>query len=138
MALRKLAAARIAEGVRPAGGVKTPVLDLAVGGDEHDERPVGAERHELDVPDRRLGLRRQHQARAVGEAGEHVAGAVEDRGDVALVAAERALDLGALGAGDVADLEDAVDEEAQAELGRDAPGRDVRRIRAGRGTRDPA
>ena len=34
----------------------------------------------------------------------------------------------ALGARDVAHLEDAVDEEAQAELGRDPPGRDVRRI----------
>ena len=46
----------------------------------------------------------------------------------ALVAAERPLDLGPLAARDVADLEDAVDEQPEPELGRNAPGRDVRRI----------
>ena len=115
-------------GGQPGRRGEKAVLDLTVGGDEHDQRAAGAEGDELDVADRRRGLRGEHQAGAVGEAREQVAGAVEDRADVALVAAEAALDLGALGPGDVADLEDAVDEEPEPELGRDAAGGDVRRV----------
>ena len=80
MALRKFAAARIAEGVSPAGGVNSRFSTWPSAVTSTTSARSGAERDELDVPDRRLGLRREHQARAVGQAGEHVAGAVEDRG----------------------------------------------------------
>ena len=114
---------------RQAGrNVDDAVLDLAFLGDQHDQRPLGLEPHELDVLEMNIGLRGQHHAGRAGQPGEHARGFVEH--GLHRLAGGR--DLGLHGAplvfGEVADLHQGVDEESQPELGRQPPGRGVRGV----------
>jgi hypothetical protein len=120
------------------GGREDAVLHVAVRGHEHHQRAVGARETNSTCLTAAVVLGVSTKLAPVRQAREHVARAVEYVREVGRVAAERALDLGALGAGDVADLQDAVHEQAQAELGGDAAGADVRGCRAGPGARGPA
>jgi hypothetical protein len=103
---------------------------MAVGEDQHHQRPVGGEADELDMPDRRLVLGREHHRGAPGDRGERGADAVEQGGDVAVVGPERGVELLAVGIGraTVVDFEQPVDEEAQPHLCRHPPGRDMRAV----------
>src|SRR3546814_7921597 len=73
------------------------------------------------------GLRRQHQAGAARQAGERLGGFFQHLRHRAAVGGNLAFDAGALVLGEVADLQQAVDAEAQAKVGRQAPGGGVRR-----------
>ena len=70
----------------------------------------------------------EHHAGAVRQAGDHLAGlaAAPARSTSARLIAQSAPRSGGAPRGEVADLEQAVDEQAQADLGRQAPGRCVR------------
>ena len=104
------------------------VLDLAVLADEDREGRLRVEAHELDVLEHHVGLGRDHEAGAAREAREHLARAVEQILDRAVVGLglHVAGDLGALAFVHRADLEHGVDEEAEALLGGRAARRRVR------------
>ena len=55
-ALRKFVASVSAEVGRPGGSVEDAVLDLPVLGDQHHQRALGLEPHELDVLEPRVRL----------------------------------------------------------------------------------
>ena len=134
MALRKFAAVAHRRGRQARRRREKAVLDLAVG--RSPARPAPGRRRATTNSIWRIGASVFGASTRLApwvRPESMLAGAVEDRVDVALVAAERALDLGALAARDVADLEDAVDEEPEPELRRDAACRDMRGCRAGRG-----
>ena len=118
-----------ARGRQPRRQVDHPVLDAAVVPDQDDERLAGLERHEIDVLDPAHLLVGEHHAGAVRQAGDHLAGVVEHLLDRLLAPdPQLRLDPAALLVGEVADLEQAVDEHPQADLGRQPAGRRVPRI----------
>ena len=129
-ALRKLVASDSAELGSPGGRLEDAVLDLPVLGDQHHQRALRLEPHEFDVLEPGVGLHRQHHAGGAGQSGQHAGGIVEHRvhrfrgaggGDLRL-------DRLAVVLGEIADLHQRVDEEAQAPLGRQPARRGVRRI----------
>jgi len=85
---------------------------------DHGQGLVGAQGDELDVLERLALLVDEHDAGAARQARQHLAGFAEQVLDGAAPAAsgDAALDLAALFDADVADLEQPVDEEAQARL----------------------
>ena len=97
---------------------------MAIGGDQHHQRPVGGQADELDMFDRRLVLWRQHQRGAMGGQAEGRSDPVQQGASVAAIA-HRGVDLLALGHVQVADLKQAIDEHPQPLLRRDAPGADM-------------
>ena len=129
-ALRKFAASRELRGGDAGRQVEQPVLDLAVLADEDGERPHRLQPDELDMLQPQVGLGGQDDAGAARQAGEKIARLGEERIHRPAVADEPdlLLDLVALGRREIADFEKGVDEEAQAELGRQPAGRDMRRI----------
>jgi len=104
-----------------------PVFDDAGLGHQHHQRPAGREIHELDVAERALRLRRQHQAGSARQPRQRRHGVLEQPFQVFGRTRALHVDLAALGLGEVADLEDAVDEQAKPGLGRQPAGRGVRR-----------
>ncbi|OWK18759.1 hypothetical protein AJ88_01455 [Mesorhizobium amorphae CCBAU 01583] len=114
-----------------AGGqVDDAVLDIAVLRHQHGQRLGRLELDEFDVLERHLVLGGEHQAGATRHARQHLAGL----GQHMLQRRARAggahlrLDDAALLVGKVAKLHEGVDEEAQAGLGRQAAGRNMRGI----------
>ena len=94
------------------------VLDRLVLADQHDERLAGLQQDELDVLEAGNLLLGQHDAGAVRQAGDHLAGFVQHLVDGARApAGDVRLDLAALLGGEVADLQKPVDEQAQARVG---------------------
>ncbi len=107
------------------------VLDLPVLGDQHHQGALGLQPHELDMLEPDVALDRQHDAGRMGEAGQEAARLrVEHVLDRLTGGRDLALDGTAARScsAEVADLHQRVDEEAQAELGRQPAGRGVRRI----------
>ena len=104
------------------------VLDLAVLADQHDQRPFGLEPHEFDVLQPHVRLRGQHHAGRVGQSGQQARGLGQHVLDRLAGAGDLGLDLAPLALVEVADLHQRIDEEAQAQLRRQPPGRGVRRI----------
>ena len=106
------------------------VLDVAVLRHQHGQRLGGFELDELDVLQRDLVGGGEHEAGAARHARQQRAGLGQhllQRGAGARRPDLR-LDDTALLLGEVAEFHEGVDEEAQALLGRQAAGRDVRRI----------
>ena len=108
--------------------VDHPVLDMARLGHRHDQRSAGAEIDELDVLQRLLGLGRHHQAGAARQAGQQGGRLLQRLRDAAAGRGAARLDALALVLGEVADLEQAVDEQFQPGVGRQPAGRGVRRV----------
>ena len=78
------------------------------------------------MPERRVALRREHEARAGRQPRERVGGALEHVVHARRRADELGLDGRALVLGDVAELEQAIDEQPQAGVGGHAAGACVR------------
>ena len=113
---------------QPLRQVDDAVLDGLVLADEDDQRLARLQLHELDVLEARHLLVGQHDAGAVRQAGDHLADLAQhvvDGGGA--LAGDVRLDLPAVLAGEIADLEQAVDEQPQTELRRQATGRSMRR-----------
>jgi hypothetical protein len=108
--------------------VDQAVLDMTRLRHGHDQRPAGPEIDELDVLQRLLGLGRHHQAGAARQAGQQRGRLLQRLGDAAADGGAAHLDALALLLGEVADLEQAVDEEFQPGIGRQAAGRGMRRV----------
>ena len=106
-----------------------PVLDRAVLAHQHHHGALGIEADELDVLEHEVGLARDDDAGPVAEPAEQLARLGQEVLD--LPEGGRALDLlgdlGPLVLVDRPHLEHGVDEEAQALLGGQPPGRGVRR-----------
>ena len=100
---------------------------MAVGVHQHDQCAAGTERDELDMADRALGLRREHQAGGLRQAGQHGTGLGQRVLQAAARGGERGGDRLALVLGQFAEVQQAVDEQAQPLVGRQAAGRGVRR-----------
>ncbi len=100
---------------------------MAIGVDQDDQRPARAERDEFDVADRALGLRCEDQAGALRQAGEHGAGLGQRVLQAAARGTERGGDRLALVLGQFAEVQQAVDEQAQALIGGQAAGGGMRR-----------
>ena len=101
------------------------ILDAAVGADEHRERARVAQRHEVQLLEPQLALRRQHDARRLAEAGQRRRRRrkrILDR----LVAGDLPLDLAPLARVRRRRLHDPVDEQAQPAFGRDSARRGMR------------
>ena len=110
--------------------VDDAVLDIAVLRHQHGERLARFQLDELDMLERHLVLGGEHQAGAARHAGQHLAGFGEhvfERGARA-GGLDLCLDGAAFLVRQVAEFHEGVDEEAQAGLGRQPPGRDVRRV----------
>ncbi len=109
--------------------VDQPVLDMARLGDRHDQGAAGTEIDELDVLQRLLGLGRHDHAGTARQARQQGRGLFQRLGHAAADGRAARLDALALLFGDVADLEQAVDEQPQAGIGRQAAGGGVRRVK---------
>ena len=128
--MRKLVASISADEGTPGGKHQHAVFDLAVFADQHDQRPLRFQPHEFDVLQPRIGFGGQHHrggARQAGEPGQRLAERGLDR--------LRPADGGKLGLdrlpfrfGEIADLHQGIDEEPQADFGRQPAGRGMRRI----------
>ena len=122
--VRQGALAVVAEQV--GADVDDPLLDPAGGGDEHDEQPLAADRHELDVAHRRAGQRRVlHDRDLPGQRGEQAHGAVDDVVEVD-GALEELGDGALLGGAHRLHGREPVDEQAVAGIGGHPPGAGVR------------
>ena len=115
---------------RQTGGqVDHAVLDALVVADQHHQRLAGLQRHELDVLEPAHLLVGKDHAGAGRQAGDHLAGVGEHLLDRLLAPdPELGLDLAALVVGEVADLEQPVDEQPEAHLGRQPARRGVRGV----------
>jgi hypothetical protein len=82
--------------------------------------------HEFDMLKRTVGLGRHHHAGAARQAREHQRGLVEHFGQRAAGGGALDVDRGAVVFGKAAGFHQAVDEQAQAQIGRQAPGGGVR------------
>jgi hypothetical protein len=98
------------------------VFDLAIGGDENDQRAAGAEGGELYVLDRTFGFGGEHHAGGLTEAGQHRGGVGQSVVQAAAVGGELLADGIALVVAEFAELKQAVHEEAQAAFGRKPSG----------------
>ena len=129
-ALRKLLASTSAEAGMPGRRRDHAVLDRAVLGDQDRQRLGRLQAHEFDMLEPRVDLARQHHARAAREFGQEA----RRFGERALESAalrrrpHLAVDARALLAPQIAELEQRVDEQPQALLGRQAPGARVRGV----------
>ena len=113
-------------GEQVGADVDDPLLDPAGGGDEHDEQPLAADRHELDVAHRRARQRRVlHDGDLAGQRREQAHGAVDDVVEVD-GALEELGDGALLGGAHRLDGREPVDEEAVAGIGGHPPGAGVR------------
>ena len=109
------------------------VLNLAPVHDQDREHAVVRQRHELDLAQRRMALPRQrHDAGQARDAGQHLRGRGDQRLRIVGMLAEARLDRGDLVVLERLELEQRVDEEAIALVGRDAAGGGVRRGRRSR------
>ena len=117
-------------GRQPGRHIEHAVLDLTVFRDQYRQRAFGLQPHELDVLEPHVVLDREHDAGRPGQARQHLRGFGE-HGFHRLVGAGAGhlrLDRAAIALGQIADLHQGVDEEAQAEFCRQAAGRGVRGI----------
>ena len=106
------------------------VLDAAVLGDEDGEHALSLEPHEVDLLQAHVGLVDRDDAGRAGETREQPRRLGEHAFEVALLGGglDLRLDARALLRPDVADLQQRIDEEAQAELGRQPPRADMGRV----------
>ena len=94
---------------------------MAIGKDEHDQGTVAGEADEFDVADRGgFVFRGEDEAGPACDTGERGTDTVERAGDVTVGRAEGLVETGAVFGGKIAEFEQPVDEETQAELGGDA------------------
>ncbi len=110
--------------------VKHPVFDRPVLRHQNRKRAAGIEPDEFDLAQPPVVLGRHDDARAAREAGEQ-AGRLPQQSleaGVGALAGDLALDADAFLGRQFADLQQRIDEEAQAGLGRQAPRAGVRRI----------
>ena len=106
------------------------VFDRAVLGDEDRQHALGLQPHEVDLLEPRVGFADRHDAGDAGEAGQQ-AGRLGQHAFEIMVArggGDLGVDACALVLLDIADLQQRIDEEAQADLGRQPPGADMRRV----------
>ena len=106
------------------------VFDRAVLGDEDRQHALGLQPHEVDLLEPRVGFADRHDAGDAGEAGQQ-AGRLGQHAFEIMVArggGDLRVDACALVLLDIADLQQRIDEEAQADLGRQPPGADMRRV----------
>ena len=115
-------------GSQPAGNRDHAVFHQAAGEHHDGERLPGLQAHELHMAHRRFALGRKHQTGRAGQAGEHFRRLAKHFVERAAVADALAFDALALVGGEVAHLEQAVDEQPQPEVGRQPARRRVRRI----------
>ncbi len=108
--------------------VDDAVLDLARLRHRHHQGAARPELHELDVLQRLLGLGRHDHAGAARQAGQQRRRLFERFIHAAADGGAARLDALALLFRDVADFEQAVDEQPQPGVGRQAAGRGVRRV----------
>ena len=129
-ALRKFVASVNAECRQSGRQRQDAVLDLPILGNQHDQRALRLEPHELDVLEPRVRLHRQHHAGRARQSRQHARGfgqhGVDRLGGAG--GGDLRLDRLAVVLGHVTDLHQCIDEEAQAAFGRQAAGRGVRRI----------
>ncbi len=104
-----------------------PVLHRPVVEDDHRQGLVRPQGDELDMLDPGVTGGRDHHAGASGKAGEQGGGLVQRLLQASRAAGEATLDLAPLLLGDVAELQQAVDEQAQPRMGGQPPGRGVGR-----------
>ena len=102
-----------------------PVLDRAVVADQHRQGLIVTQGDELDVFDARVAHRAGHDAGPAGQAGQQGRGLVQRLVEAAALAGQPRVDLASLLGPDVADLQQAIDEQPQAGMGRDPPRRGV-------------
>ena len=114
----------------PGGKRQHPVLDLAVLADQHHQRPLRLQPHEFDMLQPRIGFRGQHHRRGPGQAGQPRQGFAEGGFDRLRLAdgGKLALDRLPLRFGEIAELHQGIDEEPQAEFGRQPACRGMRRV----------
>ena len=129
-ALRKFVASDKRRTGQPGRQREDAVLDLPVLGNQHHQRALGLEPHELDVLEPRVRFHRQHHAGRARQPRQHAGGFGQHRIDRFRGAGggDLRLDRLAVVLGQVADLHQRIDEEAQAPLGRQPARRGVRRI----------
>ena len=87
----------------------------------------GSERDELDMPDRAFGLRREDQPGGLRQAGQHGAGLGQRVLQAAARGSERRGNRLPLVLRQLAEVQQAIDEQAQPLIGRQPSGRGVRR-----------
>ena len=95
------------------GRVDDPVLDMAIRVDQHDQGPAWAERDEFDVADRAVGLRRQHEAGRLRQAGQHGTGLGQRILQAAARGCQRRRNRLALILGEFTEVQQAVDEQTE-------------------------
>ena len=129
-ALRKLAASVERGGRQPGRHRQDAVLHLTVLCHQHGERALRLQPHEFDVLEPHIALGGEHDAGRAGQPRQCLRGFGEDRFQRLGLPGARHLrfDIVPVVFGEVAHFHQRVDEEAQAELGRQPPGRGVRRI----------
>ena len=129
-ALRKFEASVNAEVGNPDRDAEHPVLDLAVLRDQNDQRAFGLEPHEFDMLEPLIRLRGEHHAGGAAKSREQTRSFGQHRLDRLRLARGRDLRLDRLAVvlGEIADLHQGVDEEAQPHLGRQPAGRGMRRV----------
>ena len=99
---------------------------MAVGVHQHDQGAARTQRDELDVADRAFGFRREHQAGGLRQAGQHGAGLGQRVLETAARGGERGGDRLAFVLGQFAEMQQAIDEQAQALVGGQPAGGGVR------------
>ena len=121
---------RLLQRARPhvAGDLGDAVLDQACLGHQDDQSAARGESDEFDVLDVRVTLRRHHDAGAARQARQQRGRLLQRLGDAAADRGAARLDALALLRRQVADLEQAVDEQPHAGVGRQAAGRGVRGV----------
>src|SRR6266513_706416 len=105
-----------------------PVLDEAVLGDQHDKRAARPEMHELDVLQWPFRLWHDDDPGTVRQAGERRGRLFQRLREALAPRRAEALEVVPLGLREIADLQEAVHEQAQPRLCGQPPGRGVRRI----------
>src|SRR5262249_48567210 len=106
------------------------IFDVAILGHEHGKGPALPEIDELDLLELLALLLDQHHSGAARKARQQLASLAEQLFErtAPTAADDPAFDLAAFLVADVADLEQPVDEEAQARMGRQSPRARVRRV----------
>ena len=113
---------------QPHRNADDAVLDLSIIRDQDHHRALGLEPNEFDMLQSHVRFRGQHHPGGAREARQHAGGFVQHGVQGFAGGSHLGLHLAPVGFTEVADLHQCIDEEAQAELGRQPSSRGVRRI----------
>jgi hypothetical protein len=128
----------MALGVVPGGRNEDAVFDMAIGKNEHHQSLFGGQGHEIDMLDRRLVFRGEHEACALRRRRKGGSHTVEHALDIGGIGVERAVERLAILGVEIAYLQKPIDEQTQAHLRGHPSGGGMRTAQQGPEIQDPA